>query len=83
MKRWSKLLQRRVEVPEIDAFLAEIEEVCKKHNLDIAHEDKHGAFKIVTYGNLYGGGISSARDERDEEPAVGVCDCGRFSVEDP
>jgi hypothetical protein len=29
------------------AFLLEIIEVCKKHNLSIGHEDGHGAFLIT------------------------------------
>ena len=30
-------------------FLKEIEEVCKKHNLSISHEDSQGAFEIEKY----------------------------------
>jgi FAD/FMN-containing dehydrogenase len=31
----------------VEAFLKEIAEVCRKHGLSISHEDGHGAF-IVT-----------------------------------
>ena len=31
---------------EIDSFLNEIEQVCRKHGLSISHEDVHGAFVI-------------------------------------
>jgi len=34
---------------EIDDFLKDIDEVCKKHNLSISHEDGHGAFEIEKY----------------------------------
>jgi hypothetical protein len=33
-------------VPEIDAFLADIVEVCKKHSLWLRHEDEKGAFEV-------------------------------------
>lgn len=34
---------------EIDAFLNDIAEVCKKHSMAISHEDRHGAFVIERY----------------------------------
>lgn len=33
-------------------FFNDIEEVCKKHNLSIAHEDGHGSFLIETYSEF-------------------------------
>lgn len=30
----------------IDAFLAEIVEVCRKHGLSLSHEDRHGCFEV-------------------------------------
>ena len=38
-----------MENPKIDAFLAEIAEVSKKHGLSIAHEDAHGNFEIEKF----------------------------------
>jgi hypothetical protein len=35
-----------LENPAADSFLAEIAEVCRKHNLSISHEDEHGAFRL-------------------------------------
>lgn len=61
--RWVYRLKEKRVVPEIDAFLADIEEVCKKHNLDIGHEDGHGAFKIIEYGGSW---IESAKDGREK-----------------
>lgn len=34
---------------KVKQFLKEIEEVCKKHNMSISHEDGHGAFIIERY----------------------------------
>lgn len=66
--RWKngKMLEggRRVENPKIDAFLAEIEEVCKKHGFHISHEDGQGAFEIVNYE--VGSWIDAAHDCTDE-----------------
>ena len=35
----------------VDAFLNEIESVCKKHNMSLGHEDNHGAFLISEYSD--------------------------------
>ena len=34
-------------------FLAEIEKVCKAHNISISHEDCHGAFILCPYDDEY------------------------------
>jgi predicted SAM-dependent methyltransferase len=34
---------------EVMSFLEDIENVCKKHGLSLAHEDMHGAFVIEPY----------------------------------
>ena len=49
MKRWSIALGRDVENRSIDAFLKDIEDVCKWHEMTISHEDFHGAFIIDPY----------------------------------
>lgn len=46
MKRWVNRLMANAEVPEIDAFLADIEAVCRKHGLSLSHEDGQGAFEV-------------------------------------
>lgn len=49
-RAWNRRTSRFEDMPEkMAAFLTEIEEVCKKHDLGIAHEDDHGAFIIVDY----------------------------------
>lgn len=62
MKRWSDAEQK--EIPEIDAFLAEIDAVCRRHNLSISHEDHHGAFEIINYSPKAAEWLSEASDER-------------------
>lgn len=48
-ERWSRKAGGFVVVPEVDAFLAEIVEVCKRHGLSIQHEDSGGAFQVVEF----------------------------------
>lgn len=33
--------------PDVDTFLEELQQLCDKHKLYIAHEDTHGAFIIT------------------------------------
>ena len=35
MKRWSQKAFDRIEVPEVDEFLAEIATVCRKHGMSL------------------------------------------------
>lgn len=49
MNRWKGQLGNFGENPAIDAFMDEIEAVCRKHRMSISHEDQHGAFEIVEY----------------------------------
>ena len=46
MKRWDNQAHGRVEDPRVDAFLAEIVEVCRKHGMSLGHEDGHGSFVV-------------------------------------
>ena len=34
---------------EVDNFLKEVTDVCKKHGLSISHEDRHGNFKVERF----------------------------------
>jgi len=52
------------EVPEVDAFLADIDAVCKKHGLSISHEDSHGGFRIVEYDEELRDWLNAATDGR-------------------
>lgn len=50
MKRWNNKQSKEVENSKVNAFLNEIADVCRKHELAISHEDNHGAFEIVNIG---------------------------------
>lgn len=69
MLRWRAAEIRLVEVPCIDAFLEEIDAVCKKHKMSISHEDKGGAFMIVGYNVNDASWLKAASDDR-EAPEV-------------
>ena len=45
-ERWSYYVVDRAEIPEADAFVADILAVYERHGLCIAHEDEHGSFII-------------------------------------
>jgi len=47
--RWSYKEGKNKDSPKVDAFLADIHEVCKKHRLCIEHEDNQGGFIIEKY----------------------------------
>lgn len=49
----------------INDFLRDIEEVCKRYNISIGHEDGHGCFLILDYDDPRGYfGEGSFYDER-------------------
>jgi hypothetical protein len=49
--RWNEKDSKKIDSPKVDAFLADIHEVCKKHGLCIEHEDCQGGFIIEKYEN--------------------------------
>lgn len=55
------------ENPAIKAFLNEVVEVCKKHNLSIGHEDEQGTFIVHPYGGWYTQWLLEASDYTDTE----------------
>lgn len=54
--------------PDVDAFLAELVEVCRKHGFSLGHEDNHGAFLVEKFdvGNLEW--LLDALDETNPPP---------------
>ena len=53
-ERWSVDEGKRIEAPKVDAFLADVAEVCRRHGMSISHEDGHGSFIVTDFdeGNL-------------------------------
>lgn len=50
MRVWDRTIGEMREMPDrMKLFLEEIEDVCKKYNLSISHEDYNGAFFIEEY----------------------------------
>ena len=53
MKSWSIIKSEEIETPEeVINFLNEIDNICKKYDFSISHEDGHGAFIIERYDNF-------------------------------
>lgn len=59
-ERWSNPGLDYVEDKRADAFLDELEELCKKHDITISHEDGHGAFILENYDYTLQGWIRAA-----------------------
>jgi hypothetical protein len=52
-----------------DAFLADIEAVCRKHGIVIAHEDRHGSFVLDPFTEDGLAWLRSAGFDDREEPS--------------
>ncbi len=63
-QRWSAKQNARIEAPDIDAFIAEVIEVSRKHGMSIAHEDGHGGFLIEAFDQENADWLSAAADAR-------------------
>lgn len=48
-KRWDSKASEEIEDQRIDAFIAEVIAVCKRHGFSIAHEDSQGGFLIERF----------------------------------
>lgn len=73
MKRWNATISADVETPAIDAFLAEIIGVCKKHGLSISHEDTHGGFIVAPFSDGLTEWLMAASDETDTRSVKQFC----------
>ena len=52
MESWDIIKGENVKTPEeVIKFLNEIDNICKKYNFSISHEDSHGAFILEKYDN--------------------------------
>lgn len=50
---------------KIDAFLAEVIEISKRHGLSIGHEDGHGGFLVHKFSQHNADWLMAAADETD------------------
>ncbi len=67
-KRWNG---KTFEVNEkLDAFLAEIDEVCKKHNLSISHQNTDDSFLIEKYKEANRESLENAIFVRPDESVI-------------
>lgn len=65
MKRWNANTNAQVEDPRIDAFLADLVAVCRKHDLSLSHEDGHGSFLVrPSFDEFYAKWLSEAAIDR-------------------
>lgn len=51
--------------PQVDAFLAEVIEVGKRHGMSISHEDGGGAFIVCKFNSRDTEWLLNAHDETD------------------
>jgi hypothetical protein len=65
MKRWNHNFEKRTN-RAVDAFLADILEVCKKHDMSISHEDNEGAFEIERMSTYNMEWLLNANDATDQ-----------------
>lgn len=56
-----------VDSPDVDAFLADIERVCRSHGLSIVHEDTQGGFEIEDFSESAMDWLHAAADVRKVE----------------
>ena len=63
MKRWNVAGRREAENEKIDAFLAEVIEVSKKHGFSIGHEDNHGGFLVHKFSQDNADWLMQASDD--------------------
>lgn len=69
-KRWHPASGKHIENPAIDAFLAEVITVCKKHNMSLSHEDYHGAFEVKPYDASCSAWLMAANDASKKEEST-------------
>lgn len=68
MKNWDNNKKNFIETPKklID-FFNEIDNICKKYNYSISHEDEHGAFEIEKYNDININWLKNANIQLNEE----------------
>jgi hypothetical protein len=51
MMRWDRGLGSQTQDDDVDAFLLEVIQVCRKHGFALGHEDEHGGFRVQKHPN--------------------------------
>jgi hypothetical protein len=51
----------------VDAFLAEVVEVCRKHGMSISHEDGQGAFQVRDFNEPDAEWLKEATDKTGQK----------------
>lgn len=69
MRRFNVATRQYVQSDKQDAFIEELIAVCKKYNMSISHEDKHGAFEIRKHSKLDDDWLRRAHDAMGPPPA--------------
>jgi len=65
MQRWINRSSTLGENPKVDAFLAELVAVCRKHNLSVSHEDYQGGFEVAAFSEKNVAWLLDAADATD------------------
>ena len=47
-------------------LIEEIQSLCRAHGLSLAHEDEHGAFRVVKWNKVWDEALMQAIDETDQ-----------------
>ena len=85
-ERWNGDRGGNEQMPNVDAFLEEVIEVCKKHRMSIAHEDTHGGFVVRPYTEWITGwfleaSTSGVKSEGQKELCYTCPRCGHILTE--
>ena len=65
MNRWSNSKFKYVDDEKVDAFLAEVVEVCRKHGMSLGHEDSQGAFLVENFRDSNSRWLMQAMENMD------------------
>ncbi len=70
-KRWDKDGRRHSLNQPVDLFLADVLAVCKRHNMSISHEDRHGGFIVEPYSAYNASWLFEAAFSKKNEAPIG------------
>lgn len=67
MKRWNTKTGEYIENPLIDAFLAEIRDVCVRHGFSLSEDDVYGGFRVSRFQEGLMKNLEIATDNTDPD----------------